>query len=185
MTLPKSDIPGVLISLPSLKDPYFEKKIILLFNYNEEGALGIVTNHPTNTTVREVLNKNTLENDLLDQSLLLGGPLQIDTFWALHSTDFDTKSSTQLSKGIKLSSAKDVIMSINSKNKPKICHLGCGYSGWGPNQLDEEIRNESWWLGPLDENLLMETNFNEQWETSLKKIGFDILSAEYVKSGSV
>ena len=45
MTLPDSEVPGILVALPGLKDSYFEKTVILLFNYNEEGAMGLVMNH--------------------------------------------------------------------------------------------------------------------------------------------
>ena len=47
MTLPDSEVPGILVALPGLKDSYFEKTVILLFNYNEEGAMAVSYTHLT------------------------------------------------------------------------------------------------------------------------------------------
>ena len=52
MTLPDSEVPGILVALPGLKDSYFEKTVILLFNYNEEGSMGLVMNHTSGSQVR-------------------------------------------------------------------------------------------------------------------------------------
>ena len=59
MTLPDSEVPGILVALPGLKDSYFEKTVILLFNYNEEGAMGLVMNHTSGSQVREILKEDT------------------------------------------------------------------------------------------------------------------------------
>ena len=57
MSLPDNEVPGILIALPGLKDQYFEKTVILLCNYNVEGAMGLVMNHPTETLVRELIKE--------------------------------------------------------------------------------------------------------------------------------
>ncbi|MGA0340404.1 MAG: YqgE/AlgH family protein, partial [bacterium] len=46
--------PGILVALPNLQDPYFSKTAILLCNYNEEGAFGLVMNHPSDLKVTEI-----------------------------------------------------------------------------------------------------------------------------------
>ncbi len=185
MNLPDSEVPGILIAMPGLKDPYFEKTVILLCNYNEEGAMGLVMNHPTDTMVQEILNENVAKDMAFDVPLLLGGPVQPETFWAVHSPDYEGDSTTHLSEGISLSSAQEVMQKLAEDNGPSIYHLGCGYSGWAPEQLDNEIQQESWWLAPLDEPLLMQLDYSQRWETSMKKLGFDPLTASFVKSGSV
>ena len=185
MSLPDNEVPGILIALPGLKDQYFEKTVILLCNYNEEGAMGLVMNHPTETLVRELIKEEVSKEGILDFPLLLGGPVQPETFWAVHSPDFEGESTTHLSTGICLSSAQDVIKALNLSKGPEVCHLGCGYSGWGPEQLDKEIQRESWWLGPMDEQLLLMMDYSERWETSLKNLGFDPLTAEFIPTGTV
>ena len=185
MSLPDNEVPGILIALPGLKDQYFEKTVILLCNYNEEGAMGLVMNHPTETLVGELIKEEVSKEGILDFPLLLGGPVQPETFWAVHSPDFEGESTTHLSTGICLSSAQDVIKALNLSEGPEVYHLGCGYSGWGPQQLDGEIQRESWWLGPMDEQLLLMMDYPERCETSLKNLGFDPLTAEFIPTGTV
>ena len=89
MTLPDSEVPGILVALPGLKDSYFEKTVILLFNYNEEGAMGLVMNHTSGSQVREILKEDTPEESPLTMPLLLGGPVQPEMFWAVHGPDYE------------------------------------------------------------------------------------------------
>ena len=185
MSLPDSEVPGILVALPGLKDSYFEKTVILLFNYNEEGAMGLVMNHTSGSQVREILKEDTPEESPLNIPLLLGGPVQPEMFWAVHGSDYEGESTTTISSGIRLSSAKEMIDDLATKGLPKTCHMGCGYSGWGPLQLDVEIQRESWWLGPLDEELLMEMEYGLRWETTLKNLGIDPLTAGFIPSGTV
>ena len=185
MTLPDSEVPGILVALPGLKDSYFEKSVILLCNYNEEGAMGLVMNHSSGSQVCDVLKEEKTQEELLNLPLLLGGPVQPEMFWVVHGSDYEGESTTTLSPGIRLSSAKELIEKLETVGLPEHCHMGCGYSGWGPLQLDGEIQNESWWLGPLDEKLLMETDYELRWEISLKNLGIDPLTAGLIPSGNV
>ena len=54
-----SEVPGILVAMPALKDTYFEKSVILLCSYDADGAFGIVMNHPSTTQVKEVLSEKT------------------------------------------------------------------------------------------------------------------------------
>ena len=64
MTLPDSEVPGILVALPGLKDSYFEKSVILLCNYNEEGAMGLVMNHSSGFQVRDVLKEENIQDEV-------------------------------------------------------------------------------------------------------------------------
>ena len=48
-----SEVPGILVAMPELKDTYFEESVILLCSYNTEGAFGLVMNHPSSIQVIE------------------------------------------------------------------------------------------------------------------------------------
>ena len=109
MILPDSEVPGILVALPGLKNSYFEKSVILLCNYNEEGAMGLVMNHSSGFQVRDVLKEENIQDEVLDIPLLLGGPVQPEMFWVVHGSDYEGESTTTLSPGIRLSSAKELI----------------------------------------------------------------------------
>ena len=66
-----SEVPGILIAMPALKDTYFNKSVILLCRYDEEGAFGLVMNHPSLTQVKEVLSEEMQENTDFNIPLLV------------------------------------------------------------------------------------------------------------------
>ena len=180
-----SEVPGILVAMPALKDTYFNKSVILLCRYDEEGAFGLVMNHPSLTQVKEVLSDEMQENTAFNIPLLVGGPVQPESFWAVHSSDFSVEETTILSPKINLSSAQDVLYTLANGQAVKSYHFGSGYAGWGAGQLDREIQEESWWLGPLDESLLLDLDYALRWETTMNNLGFDPLTTAFSQTGMV
>ena len=180
-----SEVPGILVAMPALNDTFFSKSVILLCNYDEDGAFGLVMNNPTPTLVKEILPKEMQENVAADVPLLLGGPVQPESFWAVHSSDFSVEETTILSPKINLSSAQDVLDSLANGQEVRCCHFGSGYAGWGAGQLDREIQEESWWLGPLDELLLLDLEYDLRWERTMDNLGFDPLTTAFSQTGMV
>ena len=180
-----SEVPGILVAMPALKDTYFNNSVILLCRYDEEGAFGLCMNHPTTTLVKEILSDEMNENVAADIPLLLGGPVQPESFWAVHSSDFSVEETTILSPKINLSSAQDVLYSLANGQDVRSYHFGSGYAGWGAGQLDREIQEESWWLGPLDELLLLDLDYEIRWERTMDNLGFDQLTTTFSQTGMV
>ena len=75
--------------------------------------------------------------------------------------------------------------SLVEGNNVESYHFGSGYSGWSAGQLDREIQEESWWLGPLDESLLLNLDYELRWETTIKNLGFDPLTTSFTQTGLV
>jgi putative transcriptional regulator len=117
--------------------------------------------------------------------LLLGGPVQPESFWAVHSSDFSVEETTILSPKINLSSAQDILYSLANGQDVRSYHFGSGYAGWGAGQLDREIQEESWWLGPLDELLLLDLDYEIRWERTMDNLGFDQLTTTFSQTGMV
>lgn len=178
-----SEIPGILVAMPALNDTYFEKSIILLCSYDAEGAFGLVMNHPSTTKVKEVLSKEMQENSAFNLPLLVGGPVQPESFWVVHSSDFSVEETTILSPKLCLSSAEDILTPLAAGQSVKAYQFGSGYAGWGAGQLDQEIQEESWWLGPLDETLLLEMDYDLRWDTTMENLGFDLLTTSFSQTG--
>ena len=181
----ESEIPGILIAMPTLDDTYFEKSIILLCNYNAEGAFGLIMNRPSSTKVEDLLSPELNSKNTFNIPLLIGGPVEPDSFWAIHSSDISIEETTSISPKINLSSAKDIISSLAKGQKVHSYQFGIGYSGWGPGQLDREINEESWWLGPLDESILIDIEYEMRWEKTMERLGFDPLTTSFSQTGMV
>jgi len=183
--MPKSEIPGILVAMPTLDETFFEKSIILLCNYDREGAFGLVMNQPSSTKVKELIPSEINENNDLDVPLLIGGPVQPESFWSIHSSDVSFEDTTVLSPKINLSSAQHIISFLAKGKKIESYQFGIGYAGWGAGQLDQEIQEESWWLGPIDESLLLELEYELRWSTTMKNLGFDLLTTSFSQTGMV
>jgi len=180
-----SEIPGILVAMPTLDETFFEKSIILLCNYDKEGAFGIVMNRPSSTKVKELLSPEMIGNKAFDVPLLIGGPVQPESFWVVHSSDCSVDDTTTLSPKINLSSAQHIISLLDKGKKVNSYQFGIGYAGWGAGQLDKEIQEESWWLGPIDESLLLNLEYELRWSTTMKNLGFDLLTTTFSQTGMV
>ena len=178
-------VPGLLIALPTLKDPYFEKTVILMINYTKEGAFGVIINTSSSTLVKDIIANDLEDKEGFNIPILIGGPVQPEAFWAVHSNEYNGETATHISPKISLSAAQEALQAIANHQGTKICHIGCGYSGWGAEQLDHEIQDEAWWLGPLNEELVLFMPYHERWESSLKNFGLDVLTSPYIKTGTV
>ncbi len=164
--------PKILVAMPKLKDGYFEKSVILLCEYNADGAMGFVVNIPSATSIDDLMQElNIAAPNLQPESVLVGGPVQPEFCWALHTTDYTAESSTPIGKRLSLSSVSDVLLSICKGKAPEEYILGVGYAGWGPGQLDEEIEQESWWLADMDPIPLLQTNCENRWELTMNSLG--------------
>lgn len=175
--------PGLLVAMPALKDPYFEKTVILLCNYTEETAFGLVINNPSTIQIKEILSENIDLTENMNCPLLVGGPVQPESLWAVHSSDFSASSTSKIAESVYISSIQDVLLSLVRGQGPQKYHLGCGYAGWGPEQLDREIQEGAWWLSPLDSHLVLSMPYDQRWEAALKQIGIDPLTASFMPTG--
>ncbi len=158
--------------MPSLKDGYFDRSVILLCDYSEDGAMGFVINSPSSTTVDELLGELGLEaHDEQKKQILIGGPVQPELCWVVHTSDYAGTSSTTLGDNLAVSAAQEVLTSIADGSAPRDYILGVGYAGWGPGQLDREIEEDAWWLAEMDVLSLLEHSHESRWEAVMNHLG--------------
>jgi len=164
--------PQILVAMPSLKDGYFEKSVILLCEYNQAGAMGFVINSPSATSVDDLLRELGLTvTESQQQPIMIGGPVQPELCWVVHTEDFQGKSSSPLGYGLALSAAQEVLTGITEGTPPRHYILGVGYAGWGPGQLDREIEEEAWWLVDIDPKSLLNIKYENRWDEIIKELG--------------
>ncbi len=175
--------PGLLVSMPSLNDPYFQKSVILLCEYTRETAFGVVINRPSHIQIRDLLAGDTDIIKAPEAALLVGGPVQPEFLWGVHSPDFSGESTTQLDMSVYMSSVQEILLSLAEGEGPLVYHLGFGYAGWGPGQLDKELREGAWWVAPLDAELVLGAPYSLRWELVLQSLGIDPMSANFSTTG--
>ena len=164
--------PQILVAMPSLKDGYFDKSVILLCEYNASGAMGFVINSPSTTSVDDLLCELGLNGQpVQNKPIMIGGPVQPELCWVVHTTDYEGRSTTALGSNLALSAAQEVLTSITEGVAPTDYLLGVGYAGWGPGQLDNEIEQEAWWLADLDPLSILQYTCDDRWDQVMEKLG--------------
>jgi putative transcriptional regulator len=174
----------LLIAMPGMGDPRFEKSVIFLCAHSEDGALGLIINKPT----RQIRFQTLLEQLDLDVgpaqrdiSVHFGGPVENERGFVLHSADYRAEAATlQVSDSFGMTATLDVLEELAKGDGPTSALLALGYSGWGPGQLEGEILQNGWLTCKADPELVFGEDDAGKWEAALKTLGVDplTLSAE-------
>lgn len=177
---PAMSKPQILVAMPSLRDGYFDKSVILLCEYSEDGAMGFVINSPSTTSVDDLLLELGLRsNPPQKKEILIGGPVQPELCWVVHSLDYQGQSTTSVGDDLALSAAQEVLTSITEGTVPEYYMLGVGYAGWAPKQLDQEIEQDAWWLAEIDIMPILRKPPETRWACVMEQLGFDLNYASY------
>ncbi len=168
----------LLIASPSIGDPRFDRTVILMCDHSEDHAMGIVLNKPVEgLRLPSLLEQLGIEGEASapDRAVLVGGPVERDRGFVLHSTDFASDDSTlPISDTIGLTATKDALEAIASPKPPRRSLLALGYSGWGAGQLEEELAHNAWFVADLDEDLIFAESAETKWERALDLLGVDL-----------
>ena len=169
---------NIICALPQLNDIFFSKSIIYLTHHNKDGAVGIVLNHKIMTIkaaqLFQKLNIGNVSKNLETDFLFhVGGPLNQNNGFILHTKDYESKSTIKVSKQVKLTCSTEIISDIAQNKGPKQFFISLGYSGWGPGQLENEIKKNSWINLNEELDLLFEIDPEKKWKNALQKTGID------------
>ena len=103
----------------------------------------------------------------------IGGPLSQNNGFILHSNDYKSESTLKVSKKVKLTCSTEIISDIARDKGPKKFFISLGYSGWGPGQLEDEIKKNSWININEELGLLFDIDSEKKWSEAIKKTGID------------
>ena len=173
----------LLIAMPQMNDPRFERTVIYICAHTADGAMGLVVNREIEAlTFPDLLNQLSIDAEVVDDKIqvLFGGPVETGRGFVLHSSDYVQNTTMLVDKRVGLTATMEVLKDIASGNGPKLNILALGYAGWGPGQLDAEIHANGWLSVPADDGLLFDPDLDNKWERALAKIGvdFSMLSGE-------
>jgi len=167
----------LLIAMPAMADPNFSRSVTLLFQHNEEGAIGITINRQSSFTLGELLFQLNIpcENEKISSQLVLeGGPVSPDHGFVLHTPVKGFDSSIQINEDIMVTTSRDVLTAIAAGNGPDMFLVALGYAGWSDGQLEFEMRQNAWLSVPADKAILFESELSQRWEKALGKLGINI-----------
>lgn len=163
-----------LVASPYLTDPNFLRSVVYILRHDEEGAIGLVLNRPTETSVGHLLEQLLDHPVKNDWPIFCGGP--VDGPLMLLQECLTEDESTRM---VYVASDQSRITEICGNHVQGPGHdryrVFDGYSGWGPGQLDAELRCGGWLLWDIQPDQLFEDP-EELWQLAVKEIGRDILS---------
>lgn len=167
----------LLIAMPSMGDPRFEKSVIYICAHSGDGAMGLIINKPA---------KDLKFTDLLDQlkikvdrpikgiDIHYGGPVEYGRGFVLHTHDYGSEDSTlTVNDQFGMTATLDILEAISNGEGPEACLLALGYAGWGPGQLEDEIRANGWLTCDADPGLVFQNTPKGKWLAALETLGID------------
>ena len=166
----------LLIAMPGMIDPRFEKSVIYVCAHNSDGAMGLVVNRAIDSlTFPELLQQLEIDPAAGNDSVrvLFGGPVEQARGFVLHSPDYLQDASLVVDENVALTATIDILRAIAEGEGPANCLLALGYAGWGAGQLDSEIKSNGWLSVDADVDLVFGCDLDEKWERAMAKIGID------------
>lgn len=182
--------PGFLVAAPILRDPNFAGACVLMVEHSAEGALGFIVNRSANAGLRKVLSQLGVGEIVVrhEVPVMVGGPVSPETGWIV----FEANNGEEKTYGVeesrvqRVDQREDVLMvtdklgvsaskqflldAIQGKASGRAM-LVQGYAGWGPGQLEAEIRQGVWIPVDLDSRVLFDIAPDKRWAAALAVLG--------------
>lgn len=173
----------LLIAMPNLRDPNFEHTVTYICEHNENGAMGIVINRPIDINIGEVFEQMEIPvstPELAKAPVFLGGPVEEQRGFVLHTGDAKWESSLRINDQISVTTSRDILEAMAHGEGPQQALIALGYAGWGGGQLEREILDNAWLSVPAEQAILFELPPARRWEAAAKLLGVDlnVLSTE-------
>lgn len=159
----------LLLSDPFLKDPNFARSVILLCEYNTEGAFGLVLNKRIGPFLGNIVE----QANGLDLAVYEGGPVQQTDLHFIHRNGVLIPDGIEVAKGIFWGGDFNLVIHLLRQKKisPNDIRFFVGYSGWSTGQLEEEVEEKSWIVTEAKSNMVFHPNEREIWKKSLHSLG--------------
>lgn len=159
----------ILISEPFLEDQYFKRSVILLCEYNEEGAFGFILNNMMKIELSELVEGLEIEGF----NISLGGPVQTSNLYFIHTLGEMLPGSIEILPNLFMGGEFEVLKEKISSREitSDDIRFFLGYSGWSPNQLDDEMTESAWFVSEVNAKQVMTGNQKNFWNEVLAKMG--------------
>ncbi len=163
----------LLIATPDLLAPMFSQSVVLMIDHDDEGAIGVILNKPTNTTMTDLSGKLFDDAFEWDKPLHVGGPVT-GTLAVLHT--LEAMADREVIPGVYLTLEATKVQHVLSQ-KPQPSIVVANYAGWGPGQLESELDRDSWLTLPASSEHVFWTGRGELWKSAIRAINARKLSA--------
>ena len=167
----------LLVAMPGIDDDRFRHAVILICTHDDEHAMGLRLDQPApGVTLSEVLKKldTPVSDALAQQAVLIGGPVERERGFVLHSDDWSNEDVTlSFGDGLAVTGTRDALTAMSEDDGPRRSVLLLGYAGWGEGQLEEELGENVWLTADADPDLIFDSDYATKWSRALAGLGVD------------
>lgn len=166
-----------LIAMPNLSDGIFANSLTYICTHTDQGAMGIVINHPLDLSLNEIFSHLEITDISSPHSekILAGGPVHMDRGFVLHRNTAESWDSTlKISSQIALTTSQDILAAIAHDEGPTESLVALGYAGWGAGQLESELAENSWLTAPADYSIIFNTPIEQRAKAAAAILGVDL-----------
>jgi len=152
----------LLVASKSLLDPNFSRTVVFLIEYNEQGALGVIINRPTEAKLSDLVELEGAER--LGEPIYWGGPVARGAMQLLLRAKEAPEGALPVFRDVYRSGSRELLERLLSDpDAVEHLRLYSGYAGWAPGQLEAEIARGGWRVMPGDPNLVFSRAPSTVW----------------------
>jgi putative transcriptional regulator len=93
-----------------------------------------------------------------------GGPVHPEAGFVVHSSDYRRPETVAVNDRVSMTSSLDILRDIGAKKGPAKILVAFGYTGWGPDQLEREIKMHAWGIAEADPALVFDEDRDKVWD---------------------
>lgn len=162
--------PGkILVAEPFMNDYYFKRSVVVLADHSHEGSFGIIVNKPLKLKIQEI------HTDIkgFAAPIYLGGPVSHDRLFFTHTLGNEIEGSSKILEGLYWGGNINQLKSLIAAGviTPDQVRFYLGYAGWSANQLDDELKRNSWLVGKGSTPFILQTPPNDLWKKAVESLG--------------
>jgi putative transcriptional regulator len=166
----------LLLAMPGLVDPNFSQTVTCLYEHSEQGAVGGIVNrvHPF-LSAKSIFEELKIDCTPTAETIpvYMGGPVHMGEIFVLHGPPFGWQGCLRVMPDLGMSNTLDILKSIAAGKGPDTFIIMLGCAGWGPGQLELEIKENTWLTCPFSDGIVFNLPFESRWRAAMKRIGVD------------
>ena len=174
----ESSLAGRLLdATPELRNSYFSHTVIYMVEHDEDGARGFVINRLAAIgPLADLMGAFGIDAppDAGEIQIFSGGPVERHLGFMLHSADYKLEETLVVNDEIGLTGHTEILSAISRGEGPAEQLLAFGYAGWGPGQLEGELKRGTWYVVSANSRFVFDKELETKWQRAIDLRGLDL-----------
>ena len=168
----------LLVAAPKMRDPRFVETVIFMVEHDSSGAMGLIINreigHGPLIKILQGIGIKDVDDKGVMVNLHYGGPVQPAYGFILHSPDYQDENTITVTPDVAMSGGDLILRALNERIGPANSLIMLGYAGWGPGQLENEMKRNDWIIIEDPGDLLFDTDVKDKWKKAMSRQTLDL-----------